>query len=132
MRVLRPLPFLLALLAARGAAGAEEAAIEDNSFFVEEAYNQERGVVQHISNFVHFPSPDGQAFYTFTQEWPIGGESHQLSYTLPYSWPESGTSGIGDLALNYRYQLLPHDAWAAVAPRISVVLPTGGRRRGTG
>jgi len=25
-------------------------AIEDNSFFIEEAYNQEAGVVQHIPN----------------------------------------------------------------------------------
>jgi len=29
--------------------GAQSPAIGDNSFLIEEAYNQERGVVQHIS-----------------------------------------------------------------------------------
>ena len=39
---------LLALALGRGLARAEEP-IQDNSFLIEEAYNQERGVVQHIS-----------------------------------------------------------------------------------
>ncbi len=32
-------------------------AIEDNSFFIEEAYNQENRVVQHISNAVYSRRP---------------------------------------------------------------------------
>ena len=49
---------------------------------MEEAYNQNFGVVQHISSFTRFcDSKDWN--YTFTQEWPVpGDERHQLSYTL--------------------------------------------------
>src|SRR5689334_6991910 len=83
--------------------------IQDNSFLVEEAYNQEFGVVQHISTFTRFWNSKDWA-YSFTQEWPVPGDSrHQLSYTLLLqesgSFPDSG-AGIGDVALNYRYQLV--------------------------
>ena len=83
--------------------------IQDNSFLVEEAYNQNFGVVQHISSFTRFfDSKDWN--YTFTQEWPApGNERHQLSYTLVAlhagAFPGSGV-GIGDVFLNYRYQLV--------------------------
>lgn len=107
-------------------------AIEDNSFLIEEAYNQERGVVQHISTFVHFHGPLRASDYSFTQEWPIGSQRHQFSYTVPYSWPGASPSGVGDVLLNYRYQLFGHDAWAAVAPRLSLILPTAGRALGSG
>src|SRR5882724_1745004 len=72
--------------------------IQDNSFLVEEAYNQNFGVVQHISSFTwFFDSKDW--VYTFTQEWPVpGDERHQLSYTLTLqhagAFPSSGV-GIG-------------------------------------
>src|ERR1700693_4022087 len=61
---------------------AAEPGIQDNSFLVEEAYNQNFGVVQHISSFTRFfDSKDWN--YTFTQEWPVPGDArHQLSYTL--------------------------------------------------
>jgi hypothetical protein len=108
-------------------------AIEDNSFFVEEAYNQETRVVQHISTalFVHKPSHDFA--YSFTQEWPAFGLSHQVSYTLSYLSLDRGTAvGLGDLMLNYRYQLAYTDDWAAISPRLSVILPTGSKEKGTG
>src|SRR6476660_131576 len=56
--------------------------IQDNSFLVEEAYNQERSMVQHINTFSRmWNSKD--LIYTFTQEWPMPGDPrHQLSYTL--------------------------------------------------
>jgi hypothetical protein len=38
-----------------------DARIQDNSFLVEEAYNQEFGVVQHISNFVYLADSKVQA-----------------------------------------------------------------------
>jgi hypothetical protein len=105
--------------------------ISDNSFLVEEAYNQEAGVVQHISNFRR--APDGAWLFTFTQEWPAPSQRHQLSYTLPLlSTPESGR-GPGDVMLNYRYQALGKDderVW--LAPRISAILPTGSSRDGRG
>jgi hypothetical protein len=44
--------------------------IEDNSFLVEEAYNQEFGVVQHIQNFQRYWNSKDW-IYTFTQEWPV-------------------------------------------------------------
>ncbi len=106
------------------------APIQDNSFLVEEAYNQERGVVQHISNFVR--DRGGDWAYTLTQEWPLWGQAHQLSYTLPLAHA-AGETGIGDVFVNYRYQLLGDgDAALAVSPRLSVILPTGDEERGFG
>ncbi|HSU13103.1 transporter [Longimicrobium sp.] len=104
--------------------------IQDNSFLVEEAYNQERGVVQHISNFVR--DRGGAWMYTFTQEWPLGGIRHQLSYTLPLAHTP-GETGIGDIAVNYRYQLVGDgDAALAISPRLTAILPTGDADRGFG
>lgn len=107
------------------------AQIQDNSFLIEEAYNQERGVVQHISTFAR-PS-DGNAWaYNFTQEWPLGGIRHQLSYTLPVQNDDRGT-GLGDVGLNYRYQLVGHpDAPVVLALRLSPLLPTGDHEEGRG
>jgi hypothetical protein len=97
--------------------------IADNSFLVEEAYNQEAGVVQHIGAFRR--APGGFWLLTFTQEWPAPSQRHQLSYTAPLVSNEVGT-GVGDLSLNYRYQLLGHDdARVWFAPRLSAMLPTG-------
>ena len=103
--------------------------IQDNSFLVEEAYNQEYGVVQHISTFSRlWDSKDW--VYTFTQEWPVPRDPrHQLSYTVAMqhagAFPSSG-AGIGDLLLNYRYQLVGNgDTRLAFAPRMSLALATG-------
>ena len=108
--------------------------IEDNSFLVEEAYNQERGVVQHVSTLARVAG--GGWAYAFTQEWPVGGLRHQLSYTVPVSRTASepgGRAGLGDLALNYRYQIGNGDGSAvAFAPRATVLLPTGQSRLGLG
>lgn len=41
--------------------------IQDNSFLVEEAHNQEAGVVQHIQSFMYLRQSKEWA-YTFTQE----------------------------------------------------------------
>jgi hypothetical protein len=107
--------------------------IQDNSFLLEEAYNQERGVVQHISTFQRADGGDWEL--GFTQEWPLSGIRHQVSYTIPVQNAEGIGTGLGDLALNYRYQLLGHpEARTVVAPRLSLLLPTGdeGEGRGTG
>jgi hypothetical protein len=110
------------------------AGIEDNSFLIEEAYNQERGVVQHISTFSRAVGTSNWV-YAFTQEWPVRVQRHQLSYTIPvaHSADQTGArTGIGDVALNYRYQALGVDGGPAFAPRLSVLLPTGASRRGFG
>jgi hypothetical protein len=104
-------------------------AIADNSFLIEEAYNQERGVVQHISTWQRSLRSAAWGF-TFTQEWPVGTQTHQLSYTIPVLRTASRT-GLGDAALNYRYQLRADDR-LAIAPRLSLLLPTGSSVRGLG
>ena len=106
-------------------------AIEDNSFFIEEAYNQEYRVVQHISTGYY--EKDSKTFtYTFTQEWPIDGQTHQLSYTIPYQSMYTRSSGVGDILINYRYQLWDDKDWGWLAPRLSLILPTGNSVRGLG
>lgn len=107
-------------------------AIEDNSFLIEEAYNQEAGVVQHISNCSYFRSPVRSVNCSFTQEWPFHTEKHQLSYTAPFWSIQSAGAGVGDVMLNYRYQLFSKDQWAAVSPRVSLILPTGSVSKGMG
>jgi hypothetical protein len=81
--------------------------IQDNSFLIEEAYNQEAGVIQHINTFTRSRNDDW--LYTFTKEIPIPNQKHQLSFILPVQkisgFPGSET-GIGDVAINYRYQLV--------------------------
>jgi len=100
---------------------------------MEEAYNQEKGIVQHINTFrTHRGSSDFD--YSFTQEWPVGGLTHQLSYDLPIV-RSAREAGIGDVRINYRYQLVGSgETRVAVSPRLSVTLPTGDwkKRRGSG
>ncbi len=107
--------------------------IEDNSFLIEEAYNQEAGVVQHISAFALEPRTRAWV-YVFTQEWPLFSQRHQLSYSLPIVSAGRGTgSGIGDVALNYRYQLADGaGSGVAVAPRLSLFVPSGDERKERG
>lgn len=126
---------LVLLLAAPPAAAQTASAperpmpIQDNSFLVEEAYNQEAGVVQHINTFQR-ASRGGDWEYTFTQEWPLFSQHHQVGFTLPVS-DAGGGAGIGDLALNYRLQLLGSgDTPLALSPRVSLLLPTGDAERG--
>ena len=100
--------------------------IADNSFLLEEAYNQEAGVVQHISAFQRTWG-SAQWTYGFVQEWPAKSQRHQLSITLPIQRSEAptGATGLGDVALNYRIQLAGTQGAVAVAPRVSLLLPTG-------
>jgi hypothetical protein len=106
--------------------------VQDNSFLIEEAYNQESGVVQHISTFTRASGGSAWA-YGFTQEWPVGGIRHQLSYTIPVENIEGFGTGIGDVILNYRHQLLGNPEAATVfAPRLSLLLPTGDHEEGRG
>ena len=118
------------------AAAIQEKPIQDNSFLIEEAYNQEAGVIQHINFLTR--SWDGDDWeYTFTQEWPFPNRArHQFSYTLPVvrssEFPGSGT-GLGDFLLNYRYQLSGGgNSRFAFSPRLSLVLPSGDSKRGYG
>jgi DtxR family Mn-dependent transcriptional regulator len=113
------------------AKGVEPFDITDNSFLVEEAFNQEAGIFQNIFGTLFV---NGHWASAFTQEWPIKVQAHQLSYTL--SFLDNGLGGgIGDALINYRYQLLSEGPGVpAFSPRVSLILPTGGvpRRIGSG
>src|SRR5439155_17193768 len=127
----------IAIVATAASAAAQTApaaqptfAIVDNSFLVEEAFNQERGVVQNIFSWMRLRGGEWQA--TFTQEWPVPGVTHQLSYTIPVS-RAGGSTGLNDVFVNYRYQLLQEgDGRPAIAPRMSLILPTGDDARDFG
>lgn len=106
--------------------------IQDNSFLIEEAYNQESGVVQHISTFSRSLS-SGAWVYTFTQEWPLLSRCHQISFSIPVQTSRSGAAGIGDIALTYRYQLATGTrSGIFTAPRVTVILPSGSYERDRG
>lgn len=101
------------------AADEKEAPIQDNSFLVEEAYNQEPGVVQHIFTFSR-AHRGGDWVSTFTQEWPMGSLRHQFSFT-PIA-QSAGGHRSNDFAVNYRMQLLGDgNARVAVSPRVTLM-----------
>jgi len=113
----------------------------DNSFLIEEAYNQEPGVIQHIGTAWYAVNHRGgekiEAWnLSFTQEWPVFSQTHQFSYTIPYSFIRVGgrsVNGVGDVLLNYRFQAYLNETnLMAFAPRASLVLPTGNRFRALG
>src|SRR5262245_1517534 len=131
---------LLSLLLAASAAGQtasppptpdpDEWKITDNSFLVEEAFNQDPGIVQHIFGFQK--GQGGTWQFTFTQEWPAPNVRHQLSYTIP-AQGSGGTNGFGDILINYRLQVLEEGPGRpAFAPRISAILPSGSTDVGAG
>ncbi|MFN8791609.1 MAG: transporter [Bdellovibrionales bacterium] len=107
------------------------APIEDNSFLIEEAYNQEEGVLQHIFLLESFEDRAWGA--RFTEEIPIGGMTHQASITLPYVdlGRRDRERGLGDMDLGYRYQLLRNEH-ILVAPAVNLLLPTGDHKKGLG
>jgi DtxR family Mn-dependent transcriptional regulator len=96
--------------------------ITDNSFLVEEAFNQDPKIFQNIFGFTR---TDGNWLATFTQEWPAPGLRHQLSYTL--SAASLGPHiGFGDVYLNYRYQALEEGPGRpAFSPRVSAIFRSG-------
>ncbi len=131
---------LLAVLAGRASAQAVVSQdtpnrsrpfeILDNSFLVEEAFNQEAGIFQNVLNVVR--SDGGNWDLAFTQEWPVFGQRHQASYTLLYA-STGGGYGFGDVMLHYRLQALSERAGVpAFSPRISLIAPTGSVSKGLG
>lgn len=97
--------------------------IIDNSYLVEEAFNQDRGVVQNIFSLIRVRT--GEWDFAFTQEWPVLGAIHQFSYSIPMSHVD-GRTGIGDVQFNYRLQVTSESPGRpAFAPRLSLILPTG-------
>jgi hypothetical protein len=127
----QPLPPLAAVITEPGSLPAP---IQDNSFLIEEAYNQEDGVIQHVSCFQKLTTGDWA--FAQTDEWPLRSLKHQLSVTVAAThagdFPASG-AGWGDTFINYRYQLLgTGETRLAVAPRLSLLLPSGNQVMGRG
>lgn len=102
----------------------DAAPIKDNSFLIEEAYNQEAGVVQWITTVQYFSTPSESWGLALTQEFPLHGLRHQLSWTVPLETNEYDEFGWGRVALHYRFQLEDGSTGTACAPRVSVLLPT--------
>ena len=123
---------VLAVLLAGSPLAGQDGHIADNSFLVEEAYNQEAGVVQHVTTFSRAEA--GHVWdLGFTQEWPLRGIRNQLSYTIPVLDPGTTGTGLGDLSIHYRHQALGNGGSELhVAPRFSLVLPTGSEEKGRG
>jgi DtxR family transcriptional regulator, Mn-dependent transcriptional regulator len=96
--------------------------IMDNSFLVEEAFNQESGIFQNIFGFQRTA---GVWELAFTQEWPVVSQQHQLSYTVPFAGEPSVSNRFGDVMINYRYQATMEDPGIpAFSPRLSLIIPT--------
>jgi hypothetical protein len=124
------IPALAAAQAPPPPPNADDWKITDNSFLVEEAFNQDPGIVQNIFGFQRLTVRDWQ--FTFTQEWPAPGMRHQLSYTIPVQALD-GNTGMGDVLINYRLQVLEEGpGHPAFSPRVSVILPSGSTEAGAG
>jgi hypothetical protein len=128
-----PLAYVLPLQSPIIASEPLAKGIQDNSFFIEEAYNQEPGVVQHIFNLpIDFTNGSREIAPSFTQEWPVLSQTHQFPYTIPYVLTEDD-NGMEDIRLNYRLQAFMEDKYTpAFAPRLPLVLPTGDQANGFG
>jgi hypothetical protein len=129
---------LLSTLAA-GIASADDddprpaAGIKDNSFLIDEAYNQGPGDIQHI---LTLQRQYRDWYLAFTQEWALGSQTHQMSYSVPYLRLRSDgqrARGIGDAEISYRYQAWMETATSpAFAPGVTLIVPTGSQSRGLG
>ncbi|MFN8847910.1 MAG: hypothetical protein ACK5V3_08585 [Bdellovibrionales bacterium] len=117
------------LLVVSGISQAEP--IVDNSFLVEEAFNQEPGVVQFINVFTK--SEKGRDWnYTFINEIPVIDETHQFSYEIPYSSLEAvDKKGVEDIKLNYRRQFFANDKIITTG-RVSATVANGDYKKGFG
>ena len=103
--------------------------IMDNSFLVEEAFNQEKGVVQNIFGAVRARRHMGEHVHA-----GVAGavaDAPALLHHRVLQWRQA--SGFGDTLINYRYQVAEEGPGRpAFSPRVSLVLPTGSRGKGLG
>lgn len=98
------------------------AKIEDNSFILEEAYNQKPGQFQFIQAYRSYKSGKETRFIS-EGEMPLGSEKHQFSYQVTREKDEAPGS-IGDTTLNYRIQST-NEPDLLMAHRFGLILPTG-------
>lgn len=106
--------------------------IEDNSFLIEEAYNQKKDEYQYTLYFESLEQNANRGNVGI--EFPLGDDqTHQLSFNLAFEKfaKPSTVSGAGDLNMGYRYQVWDNE-FVAFAPRASLLLPTGDYKKGLG
>jgi len=122
--------FLILLLSTIGIFCKAEP-LEDNSFLVEEAYNQEPGVVQFIQ--VYQKQNKGKDWnYTFINEIPMGGQADQFSYEIPYAYIEAvDKTQVGDIKINYRREFVRSESFVTTG-RLSVISNSGDYKLGFG
>lgn len=108
----------------------EEDGMDDNSFLMDQGLVQDRGTVEHIFYAITYPSPPRDAYFNFIQEWGIA-ERHDLGFTLPITIFEKSGDGLGDVFLDYRYQVVKGKR-LNIAPRFSLILPTGNTNKNLG
>jgi hypothetical protein len=119
--------------------------VQDNSFLIRGSRTtRDLDVVQHILNIRSTRGKrPGRARTTYAWSFvftsgvgQLFSQTHQLSYTLPYTFLDEGgrsTNGIEDISLNYRLQvLMESETLPAFAPRLSLILPTGDEEDGLG
>jgi hypothetical protein len=110
---------------------------EDNSFLLDEAFTQEKGIMQFISAVYNSNLHDKNLSCTFTHEIPLYHHRHQVSYSLRYNFmqPQAGshdTDGCGDTNIGYTYMLSGKEAWIMIVPQLTIILPTGDPSKGLG
>lgn len=105
--------------------------VEDNSFLVEESYNQEPGVVQFIN--VWQKNVKGQDWtYTFINEIPVMGQQNQFSYELPVTHLAAvDDTKLSDVKLNYRREFIRADKFVTTG-RLSTSTSSGDYKKGFG
>ena len=89
----------------------------DNSFFLEEAFNQPIGVVQFVQDYNTLTNE-----FTHTGELPLGQKDHQFSYLV-------GQDQNIDPVLSYRFQSISEPS-VYLAHRFGVIVPLENERYG--
>ena len=113
-------------------------AFEDNSLLLEEAFTQEKRVLQHILNVQWDHLRHNDILFSFSQEIPLSHLTHQFSYTINYSYfapvanATSPRIGLGDIFLSYYRMITGERSWIMIVPRLSVIVPTGKSKGGFG
>lgn len=99
------------------------AKIEDNSFLLEEAYNQKPGEFQFIQRYQGYNS-GREYLFSSEGEVPLGSVQHQFSYQINRLNVDGDHGTYGDTTLSYRYQSVNKEAFL-MAHRLGVLIPTG-------
>lgn len=105
--------------------------LEDNSFLVEEAYNQEPGIIQFIQ-VLQKSTKTKNWNYVFINEIPVVNQEYQFSYELPYIYDEAvDKSQLSDIKINLRKEFLRAEQIVTTG-RVSLILPTGKNEENSG